>query len=171
MSRSNPRKAMAALIPPGQAVIRPMTLGVYAALERINSPLITGNDAKDTLELLPSLYILTHDPREVFRGNILDLAMQWADTQPIEAVVAIRDAALEEIRAMLDVTPEQDSDKPKKKRRVDRGMDRLGRERIRMVVLGDHVGSTGKLNRPPAEAGRATQGPAEVLPAPGNRGD
>ena len=115
MSRSNPKKAMAALIPPGQAVIRPMTLGMYAALERISSPLVTGVEAKDALELLPSLYLLTHDPREVFRGNILDLAMQWADTQPIEAVVAIRDAALEEIRAMLDVTPEQDSDKPKKK--------------------------------------------------------
>lgn len=115
MSKSNPRKAMAALIPPGQAVIRPMTLGVYAALERIKSPLITGKDAKDTLELIPSLYILTHDPREVFRGNILDLAMQWADTQPVEVVREIQSAAIEEIRAMLDVQPEQDQDKPKKK--------------------------------------------------------
>ena len=115
MSKANPRKAMAALIPPGQAVIRPMTLGVYAALERINSPLITGKVAKDTLELIPSLYILTHDPREVFRGNIIDLAMQWADTQPVEVVKAIQTAALEEIRTMLDVQPEQDQDKPKKK--------------------------------------------------------
>ena len=115
MSKANPRKAMAALIPPGQAVIRPMTLGVYAALERIGSPLITGQDAKDTLELLPSLYILTHDPREVFRGNILDLALQWADTQPVETVAAIKEAALGEIRAMLDVSPQLDDDRPKKK--------------------------------------------------------
>lgn len=115
MSKANPKKAMAALIPPGQAVIRPMTLGVYAALERINSPLVTGKDAKDTLELLPSLYILTHDPREVFRGNILDLAMQWADTVPVSTMAEIRAAALEEIRALLDVTPERDQDGPKKK--------------------------------------------------------
>ena len=32
---------MAALIPPAQTVIRPMTLGMYAALERISSPLVT----------------------------------------------------------------------------------------------------------------------------------
>ena len=115
MSKQNPRKAMAALIPPGQAVIRPMTLGVYAALERINSPLVTGKDAKDTLELIPSLYLLTHDPREVFRGNVLDLAMQWADTQPVEVVREIQAAALEEIRATLNVQPEQDESKPKKK--------------------------------------------------------
>ena len=115
MSKANPRKAMAAMIPPGQAVIRPMTLGVYAALERIGSPLVTGKDAKDTLDLIPSLYLLTHDPREVFRGNILDLAMRWADTQPVEAVAAIKEAAFSQIRTMLDVTPEQDPDKPKKK--------------------------------------------------------
>lgn len=115
MSKANPSKAMAAMIPPGQAVIRPMTLGMYAALERIGSPLVTGVEAKDTLELLPSLYLLTHDPREVFRGNILDLAMRWADTQPVEAVAAIKEAAFSQIRTMLDVTPEQDPDKPKKK--------------------------------------------------------
>ena len=115
MSKANPKKAMAALLPPGQAVIRPMTLGVYAALERIGSPLVTGKDAKDTLDLIPSLYLLTHDPREVFRSNILDLAMRWADTQPVETVAAIKEAAFSQIRAMLDVSPEQDPDEPKKK--------------------------------------------------------
>ena len=115
MSRTNPRKAMAALLPPGQAVIRPMTLGMYAALERIESPLVTGKDAKDTLDLIPSLYMLTHDPREVFRGNIMDLAMAWADTVPVETMKAIRLAALEQMRAMIDVTPQQSDDQPKKK--------------------------------------------------------
>lgn len=92
MSRANPKKAVAALIPPGQAAIRPMTLGVYAALERIESPLVTNVPPKDTLDLIPSLYLLTHDPREVFRGNVLDLAMQWADTQPVGVVEEIRAA-------------------------------------------------------------------------------
>ena len=104
---------MAALIPPGQATIRPMTLGVYAALERINSPLITGKDAKDTLDLIPSLYILTHDPREVFRGNILDLAMQWADTVPVSKMAEIRSACEAQLKAVFDVIPETD---PKKAR-------------------------------------------------------
>ena len=136
MSKANPRKAMAAMIPPGQSVIRPMTLGVYAALERIGSPLVTGKDAKDTLDLIPSLYLLTHDPREVFRGNILDLAMRWADTQPVEAVAAIKEAAFSQIRTMLDVTPEQQilTSLKKKKRRLDRRVDRLGGKPLRVVV-------------------------------------
>jgi len=115
MSRTNPEKAMAALIPPGQAVIRPMTLGMYAALERIESPLITGKDAKDTLELIPSLYLLTHDPREVFRGNILDLAMQWANTVPVDEMARIRLAANEQIRTMIDVIPEPPENSTEKK--------------------------------------------------------
>ncbi len=105
---------MAALMPPGQAAIRPMTLGVYAALERIGSPLVTGKPAKDTLEIIPSLYLLTHDPREVFRGNVLDLAMQWADTVPASALAEIKDAADAQIRALSDVLPEIE-DAPKKK--------------------------------------------------------
>lgn len=111
MSRQNPRKAVAAMLPPGTAEIRPMTLGVYAALERIGSPLVTGVEPKDTLELIPSLYLLTHDPREVFRGNVLDLAMQWADTQPVEAVSRIRDAAYRQMAAFFDVVPQDEKKK------------------------------------------------------------
>lgn len=113
MSKQNPRKAIAALIPPAQSVIRPMTLGMYAALERIGSPLVTGVEAKDTVELLPSLYLLTHDPREVFKGNVLDLAMQWADTVPVSKMSEIRSACEAQLKAVFDVIPETD---PKKAR-------------------------------------------------------
>ena len=129
MSRTNPRKAMAALIPPAQAVIRPMTLGMYAALERIGSPLVTGEDAKDTLELIPSLYLLTHDPREVFRGNILDLAMQWADTQPVGVVETIREAAFQQIDAFMAVCPQDD-----------------GKKKARKATAGSPSSSTGQRN-------------------------
>lgn len=144
MSRTNPRKAMAALLPPGQAVIRPMTLGMYAALERIESPLVTGKDAKDTLELIPSLYMLTHDPREVFRGNILDLAMAWADTVPVETMSAIRTAALEQMRAMIDVMPQQSDDQPKKKTTAGSSKPPNGR---RPDTAGRSMKSCGKSRR------------------------
>ena len=88
---------MAALLPLpigcGNGVtVKPMTLGMWAALERIGSPLVTGEEPKDALELIPSLYLLTHDPREVFRGNVVDLSMQWADTVPVATMDAIRRA-------------------------------------------------------------------------------
>jgi hypothetical protein len=114
MSRANPKKAMAALLPltvraeaDGRVYeVRPMTLGMWAALERISSPLVTGAAVRDTLEIIPSLYLLTHDPREVFRGNIIDLAMAWADEQPVGAIAAIKAACDKQMGAVMDVIPE-----------------------------------------------------------------
>ena len=114
MSRGNPQKAMAALLPltvrveceGGSYEVRPMTLGMWAALERIHSPIVTGIEPKDTLEIIPSLYLLTHDPREVFRGNILELSMEWADRQPVGAVAAIKAAGDSQMAAVTDVIPE-----------------------------------------------------------------
>ena len=111
MSKANPRKAMAALLPlavecPCGETVRPMTLGMWAALERVGSPLVTGEGPKDTLELVPSLYLLTHDPREVLRGSFFDDAVAWADTLPVSALEEIRDACYRQMGAMFDVIPE-----------------------------------------------------------------
>lgn len=118
MSKSNPRKAMAAALPlpircVGGVTVKPMTLGMWAALERIGSPLVTGEKPKDALELIPSLYLLTHDPREVFRGNVVDLSMQWADTVPVATMDAVSCACYRQMNAAFDVVPEAD---PKKAR-------------------------------------------------------
>ena len=118
MSRGNPRKAMAALLPlplkagENECTVRPMTLGMFAALERIASPLVTGEDAANVMDLLPSLYLLTHDPREVFKGNLVELAMEWADKQPITVIETIKSAAYRQMNAAFDVIPQAD---PKKK--------------------------------------------------------
>jgi len=119
MSRLNPEKAMAAILPlpircGGDVTVKPMTLGLWAALERIGSPLVTDREPKDALELIPSLYLLTHDPREVFAGNVLDLAMQWADTVPVSVMDKIRRACYRQMNATFDVMPEEDE--PKKAR-------------------------------------------------------
>ncbi len=122
MGKANPKKAMAALLPLEMKVagydftVRPVTLGMYAALERIGSPLITGQEPKDTLEIIPSLYLLTHDPRLVFSGDLVSDAVAWADTVGVDAVGAIRRAAARQLNAALDVVPQDDEDEPKKKR-------------------------------------------------------
>lgn len=113
---------MAALLPlplkvSGGFSVRPMTLGMWAALERIGSPLVTDKEPKDALEIIPSLYLLTHDPREVFRGNVLDLAMQWADTVPVSAMDEIQRACYRQMNAAFDVMPEDDSEDDSKKAR------------------------------------------------------
>lgn len=113
--RANPKKAVRAAMPLQINDVRPMTLAMWAALEHIESPLITGEEVNSTLDLIPSLYLLTHDPCEIFRANILDLAMQWADTVPTTALAEIRAAAERQMRVVADVIPEADDDSPKKK--------------------------------------------------------
>ena len=114
---------MAALLPlavkcPCGETVRPLTLGMYAALERIGSPLVTGAVPKDALELIPSLYLLTHDPREVLASGFFDAAMAWADSLPVTALGEIRDACYRQMDAMGDVLPEE---KKKTRRRATVG--------------------------------------------------
>lgn len=111
MSQGNPKKAIAALMPgavttPEGLVVRPMTLAMYAALERIESPLVTGREPKDAAELLPSLYLLTHGADQIFAGNLTALAFAWADTMPLSALAHIREACDRQMRVVLDVMPE-----------------------------------------------------------------
>ena len=121
---------MAALLPlpikcgKGDVVVKPMTLGMWAALERIGSPLVTDEEPKDSLELIPSLYLLTHDPREVFRGNVIDLAMQWADTVPVSMMHAIQRACYRQMNAAFDVIPEEDDEKKAKSAATTAGLPR-----------------------------------------------
>lgn len=120
MSKSNPRKAMAALLPVPIKVgrgltVEPMTLGMFAALERIGSPMVSKREPKDLVELIPSLYLLTHGAKEIFRPDFFDAAFAWADTVPTNVVERIRTACYRQLNAVFDVIPEDDS---KKKRQA-----------------------------------------------------
>ena len=111
MSQGNPKKAVAALMPgsettPEGLVVRPMPLALYAALERIESPLVTGREPKDAAELLPSLYLLTPGADQIFAGNLTALAFAWADTMPLTALQHIREACDRQMRVVMDVMPE-----------------------------------------------------------------
>lgn len=109
MSRQNPRKAIDALMPlsieAGGVTIKPMTLGLYAALEKIGSPLLTGETVQ-TLDWLPTLYLMTHDPEEALAGNLADKAFAWAKSQPVTIVESIRRAAFAQMGRVEDVLPQ-----------------------------------------------------------------
>ena len=117
MSSANPAKSIAAILPAPictscGVVVRPLTLGAYALLERIESPMISGAIVP-VLETLPSLYILTHDGREVLEriDDIEALAIGWADTLPPSALRDIEVAARRQIAAMLDVVADESAKK------------------------------------------------------------
>lgn len=113
MSKGNPDKAMAALLPlpirvSGGYSVNPMTLGMFAALERIKSPLVNPDiHDGDMLDLIPSLYLLTHDPLEVFKADLIVASMDWANTVPPTILAEIQTAAYKQINTALDVVPEK----------------------------------------------------------------
>jgi len=122
MSASNPTKAMAALIPEPittahGVLVRPLTLGVYALLERMGSPVLIRREGPppDVLALLPSLYVMSQpDPGAVLlRWAELEAdALAWADTLPPHAIGEIERAATRQVSRMLDViAPESDAKK------------------------------------------------------------
>lgn len=148
MSAANPDKAMEAFVPLaidcGEGItVRPITLGMWAALERIKSPLVTGDDAKDTLDLIPSLYLITHDPREVLAGNFFDAALKWADTISVDALSRIYKAAARQQLAVFDVIPEVDKKKRKNRREVTAG--------LQAGSIGPHTSSDGAMNKSPGK--------------------
>ena len=167
MSKANPRKAMAALLPlaiecPCGCTVRPMTLGMWAALERIGSPLVTGKEPKDTLELVPSLYLLTHDPREVLRGSFFDDAVGWADALPVTALDEIRRACWRQMGALFDVLPEV-----KKKSRPETGGSRRSPTGRRGSADGTGMKSSGEClaARSRSSAARTASRPAKSSPS------
>ena len=133
MSKANPTKAMAALLPlptkVGVHTVQPMTLAMFAALERIGSPMVTGKDAADLMELVPSLYLLTHGAGEIFRTDFFDASFAWANTVPTKIVEEIKAACYRQMNAAFDVIPEDEDEGPKKKRTAGSPRSSTGRQR------------------------------------------
>lgn len=109
---TNPAAALDALLPepiPVEGtgeVVRPLSLALYAQLDRIDSPLVGGGGETDAFALLPSLFLLCRGPQAAFGGRLMERAVEWADALPPSALVAIRDAAERQIAAMVDVVPQ-----------------------------------------------------------------
>ena len=118
MSKENPVKALRALLPRPIAIeglgieVRPFSLAAASLLDEIGSPLVRerGTVPNTPFALLPSLYVLTHDPLEVLAGmtgeNLLKTSLKWADELPPDALEKIERAARIQIGVFLDVAPQ-----------------------------------------------------------------
>lgn len=107
----NPRPALAALFPQpidcGNGVlVKPFSLATYALLEKIGSYIIVPHTPEQS-EILKTLYICTHDAKEVFKNfeNLDDLAFDWAETVPPYLLNTITDAVLKQIKTVRDAMP------------------------------------------------------------------
>ncbi len=112
MSQDNPAAALDALAPGsiqvGAHSVRPITLGVYALLDRFDSPLTRSDAPGDMLGSVVTFYIMTRDPVPLLdRLDFLRAdALAWAETLHIADSKALTEACLEQLRRVNAVVPD-----------------------------------------------------------------
>ena len=110
----NPKAALDALFPQpidcGDGVeVKPFSLATYAFLEKIGSYIIFPHEPTQE-ETLKSLYICTHDAKEVFKDfdKLDDLAFDWASGLRPAMVNTITDAILKQVDAVRRAMPPEE---------------------------------------------------------------
>lgn len=127
MANENPKSAIDAILEDDKELesgvrIYPITLGRYALLELVKSPLIDKDTPFSTITMIPTFYIMTRDFTEL-RGfnsrNIEELEMaanEWAENQTIEASSEILNEIIAKFALLNRVKPDVAEDTKKKDR-------------------------------------------------------
>lgn len=107
----NPKAALDALFPQsidcGEGVeVKPFSLATYALLEKIGSYIIFPHEPTQE-ETLKSLYICTHDAKQVFKDfdKLDELAFDWASGLRPAMVNTITEAILKQVDAVKKAMP------------------------------------------------------------------
>lgn len=121
MGNTNPKSAIDALFPTpikcGCGVeVHPLTLGHYALLEKIDSYLVNGGHAPDSIEVILTYYICTHSAKDIMNDfeNLKENAFEWAENLPPSVSNEIASAIMKQINAMTKVIPVIGDDGKKK---------------------------------------------------------
>lgn len=121
----NPEKAVDAILEGGEKrttagiVVRPLTLARYAYLEKVKSPLLTGEPDVDAT--LMTAYVMTCPTEKLktmtTREEIWENAVEWADENELSVVPEIIDQLKRALSRTGAVSPAQgQADDGKKKR-------------------------------------------------------
>ena len=104
--------------------VYPITLARYALLELVDSPFIGSGKDMSISNILPSLYIMTHENSQI-KGitsrnidKLYDKATEWADGMGIDEIPAIIKEVIDKVNELMKVAPtsgQDDDDKSKKK--------------------------------------------------------
>ncbi len=116
----NPKSALEALFPQSidcgeGVVVKPFSLATYALLEKIGSYIIFPHEPTQE-ETLASLYICTHDAKEIFKNfeGLQDNSIEWAETLKPSMFQKITDAILKQVEAVKNAMPPENEGDEKK---------------------------------------------------------
>lgn len=96
--------------------VYPITLARYALLELVDSPFIGSGKDMSISNILPSLFIMTHDKSEL-KGitsrnidKLYDKATEWADNMGINEIPEIIKEVIDKVNDLMKVAPTSGSD-------------------------------------------------------------
>lgn len=91
--------------------VYPLTLGRYALLELAESPFLDSSREMSMTNMMPSLYVMTHDMKEL-KGigprdadRLYAAAQEWADGINLEDVPELVKSILQKMQDLMKVAP------------------------------------------------------------------
>lgn len=122
---NNPKSAIDALLEDVKTVddltVYPITLGRYALLELVKCPMIQRNQQFNTVNMLPTFYIMTQPINMLLGYNstnidkLIEKATLWAEDQPVSNATRLIEELMVKFNLTEMVQPDSKSDATSKK--------------------------------------------------------
>lgn len=121
----NPKSAVDALLEDEKRIsdltVKPLTLGRYALLDALESPLISKKTSTKLINLIPTFYVMTQEWTDLAgydTSNIEELknkASVWAGDKDINDTARLVEEIIRKLGIMQKVSPESQEDTSRKK--------------------------------------------------------
>lgn len=117
----DPKRAVDAILAGPQNVgkhtVYPLSIGRFACLEKIESPLLTGKD--DAMKTIATAWVMTRDIDEIAsvatRPDIIQQkSIVWADTVDQHEFAAITSSIVSMLETLYDTSPDDGAESKKK---------------------------------------------------------
>lgn len=121
----NPKSAIDALLEDEKRIsdltVKPLTLGRYALLDALESPLVSKKTSTKLINLIPTFYVMTQEWTDLAgydTSNIDELkrkASVWAGDKDINDTAGLVEEIIRKLGIMQKVSPESQEDSSRKK--------------------------------------------------------
>lgn len=121
----NPKSAIDALLEDEKRIsdltVKPLTLGRYALLDALESPLISKKTSTKLINLIPTFYVMTQEWTDLAgydTSNIEELKRKagvWAGDKDINDTARLVEEIIRKLGIMQKVSPESQEDTSRKK--------------------------------------------------------
>lgn len=101
--------------------VKTLTLGRYALLDALESPLVSKKSSSKLLDLIPTLYVMASDWKDLVGYNTSSIgelkakALEWAGDKDLSAAAVLVEEIVKKLGLLSTVSPEPNEDTSRKK--------------------------------------------------------